>query len=64
MHGEHEHHDGGGDAKGFHGMVLWGLDSIYLSHLPMFKAPPHAYQVIIEGRTRSSHGRSCQRIRY
>ena len=47
MHGDHDHH-GGGDAKGFHGMVLWGLDSIYLSHLPMFKAPPHAYQVIVE----------------
>ena len=47
MHGDHDHH-GGDDAKGFHGMVLWGLDSVYLSHLPMFKARPHAYQVIVE----------------
>jgi hypothetical protein len=55
MHGEHEHHDGG-DAKGFHGMVLWGLDGIYLSHLPMFKAPPHAYQVIIDAELAHAAG--------
>lgn len=47
-HGGHDGPAGGGDKAGFHGMVLWGADSVYLSHLPMFRMKEHAYQVIIE----------------
>lgn len=35
------------DKPSIHGMLMVGVNSIYLSHLPMFHAP-HDYQVIIE----------------
>ncbi len=38
------HHD---HAVGVHGMLLFGEEVVYLSHLPMF-APPHNFQVILE----------------
>jgi hypothetical protein len=49
---EHEHGDGhgghGGDGTmGLHGMLLFGEDVLYLSHLPMF-TNPHNFQVILE----------------
>ena len=47
-HGDHSGHADGADPAGLHGMALWGADSVYLSHLPMMKHPPHDYQVIFE----------------
>jgi len=35
------------DAPSVHGMLLFGKDKIYLSHLPMFHSP-HDYQVLLE----------------
>ncbi|MDB9786669.1 hypothetical protein OAB57_01065 [Bacteriovoracaceae bacterium] len=35
------------DAPSVHGMLLFGQDKIYLSHLPMFHNP-HDYQVLFE----------------
>ena len=35
------------DPPSVHGMLLFGNDKIYLSHLPMFHSP-HDYQVILE----------------
>lgn len=39
-HGQHEH-------KAVHGMLVFGKEKIYLSHLPMFHHP-HDYQIILE----------------
>ncbi len=41
------------DPAAVHGMLLFGSEKIYLSHLPMFHRPhefhkPHAYQVLLE----------------
>ncbi len=36
-----------GDPAAVHGMLLFGREKIYLSHLPMFHSP-HDYQVILE----------------
>jgi hypothetical protein len=55
MHGEHsehehehEHDNGGGQSTmGFHGMLLFGEEALYLSHLPMFERP-HNFQVLLE----------------
>ncbi|MEO6531315.1 MAG: hypothetical protein ABIN10_09785, partial [Specibacter sp.] len=44
--GGHEGHGGGG-TMGVHGMLLFGQETLYLSHLPMFHSP-HNFQVIIE----------------
>lgn len=41
---EHQHST---DRPAVHGMLLFGSDHIYLSHLPMFH-PPHDYQVILQ----------------
>ena len=52
MNGDHAHHHGGmdhGDTVGLHGMLLFGQDVNYLSHLPMFESP-HNFQVILEVR--------------
>jgi hypothetical protein len=38
---------GPGDRPAFHGMLVFGSESAYLSHLPMFSAPPHRYQLIM-----------------
>ena len=43
MHGESMHTD----PPGFHGMLLFGEQKLYLSHLPMFMSP-HNYQGIFE----------------
>lgn len=43
MHG-HGHHE---EAPAFHGMALFGEQTAYLSHLPMF-SPPHDYQAIFQ----------------
>ena len=42
-HGGH----GGDGTMGVHGMLLFGEDALYLSHLPMFQSP-HNFQVILE----------------
>lgn len=45
---QHEHGDHSGDGTmGVHGMLLFGDDGLYLSHLPMFQSP-HNFQVILE----------------
>jgi hypothetical protein len=46
-HHMHDHgtHSGNGDV-GVHGMLLFGAENVYLSHLPMFQ-PPHEYQVLL-----------------
>jgi len=38
---------GTGDRPAFHGMLVFGGRSVYLSHLPMFMAPAHRYQLIM-----------------
>ncbi len=47
----HEHHPGQPaptvDTTGRHGMLLFGDDPLYLSHLPMFHRP-HNFQVLLE----------------
>ncbi|HYN18135.1 MAG TPA: hypothetical protein VEY96_08630 [Actinomycetes bacterium] len=45
-HGGH-HGNGSDDTTGVHGMLLFGEDVTYLSHLPMFMSPHH-FQVILE----------------
>jgi hypothetical protein len=42
-------HDGHGEhgTMGVHGMLLFGDEALYLSHLPMFERP-HNFQVILE----------------
>ncbi len=61
MTDQHEHgggHDGHGEngtmgghgehgTMGVHGMLLFGEEALYLSHLPMFESP-HNFQVILE----------------
>ena len=51
MSHDHAHHGEGdhGDTTGIHGMLLFGEDILYLSHLPMF-ASPHNFQVLLEVR--------------
>ncbi|MFD0267219.1 hypothetical protein ACFVGY_11560 [Streptomyces sp. NPDC127106] len=36
------------EPMGFHGMVVVGEETVYLSHLPMFSNPDHAFQVLLE----------------
>jgi hypothetical protein len=43
---QHEHHDHG-NTTGIHGMLLFGEERIYLSHLPMFNHLHH-FQIHIE----------------
>jgi len=47
----HSHHDEGGgeDTVGRHGMLVFGEQVLYFSHLPMFHAP-HNFQVLLEVR--------------
>ena len=50
MSEQHEHGGHGGDGTmGVHGMLLFGQETLYLSHLPMFQSP-HNFQVILEVR--------------
>ena len=43
----------GADRPAIHGMLIFGKDTIYLSHLPMFHQP-HDYQVIVEATLETS----------
>jgi hypothetical protein len=50
MMSDHHAHTGPhaeGDTTGVHGMLLFGEEEFYLSHLPMF-ASPHNFQVLLE----------------
>lgn len=53
MTSEHNHDNGHSrgpgdcDTVGRHGMLLFGEDPVYLSHLPMY-ASPHNFQVLLE----------------
>jgi hypothetical protein len=44
---QHDHTAMGTDKASTHGMLIFGTDKIYASHLPMFRTP-HNYQIIIE----------------
>ncbi len=46
-HHAHAGEHGEGDTTGVHGMLLFGDEEVYLSHLPMF-ASPHNFQVLLE----------------
>jgi hypothetical protein len=46
MTSQHAHHNHG-DTTGVHGMLLFGEETIYLSHLPMFNRL-HRFQVLVE----------------
>jgi hypothetical protein len=43
----HDHASGECDTTGRHGMLLFGEDALYLSHLPMYMCP-HNFQVVLE----------------
>ena len=48
MTGHHDHGGNGRDGtEGVHGMLLFGGETLYLSHLPMFMRP-HNFQVLLE----------------
>ncbi len=49
MSQKHTHAGGHGEGSttGVHGMLLFGEEALYLSHLPMF-ASPHNFQVLLE----------------
>jgi hypothetical protein len=49
MHGMHGEggEPGGQPTMGIHGMLLFGEEALYLSHLPMFEGP-HNFQVLLE----------------
>jgi hypothetical protein len=44
---QHENHKMSSDKPSTHGMLLFGREKIYASHLPMFHSP-HDYQIILE----------------
>jgi hypothetical protein len=44
---QHENHSMSSDKPSTHGMLLFGTDKVYVSHLPMFHSP-HDYQIILE----------------
>ncbi|MEV4176548.1 hypothetical protein [Nonomuraea sp. NPDC049709] len=44
MH-DHDHHK---ETFDVHGMLLFGEDPLYFSHLPMFEHPAHRFQVLME----------------
>jgi hypothetical protein len=46
-HHAHGGEHGEGSTTGVHGMLLFGDEVVYLSHLPMFAAP-HNFQVLLE----------------
>lgn len=46
MSDHHMHHQGHDHTTGVHGMLLFGGETPYLSHLPMF-ARPHNFQVLL-----------------
>lgn len=44
---QHEHNTTTTDKPSTHGMLIFGKEKIYASHLPMFHSP-HNYQIILE----------------
>lgn len=42
-----QHHNSSTDKPSTHGMLIFGKEKIYASHLPMFRSP-HNYQIILE----------------
>lgn len=44
---DHHHAPGECDTAGRHGMLMFGAEPVYLSHLPMY-ACPHNFQVLLE----------------
>ena len=44
---QHDYQAGPSDKSSVHGMLIFGKNKIYASHLPMFHAPHH-YQIILE----------------
>ena len=47
INAQHENHKMSNDKPSTHGMLLFGSEKIYASHLPMFHSP-HDYQIILE----------------
>ncbi len=47
INAKHENHKMSTDKPSTHGMLLFGSEKIYVSHLPMFHSP-HDYQIILE----------------
>ena len=47
-HHHGHHHESHGGPTDFHGMLVVGEETVYLSHLPMFDHPHHAFQAILE----------------
>jgi hypothetical protein len=47
INAQHENHKMSADKPSTHGMLLFGTEKIYASHLPMFHSP-HNYQIILE----------------
>lgn len=47
INAQHENHKMSTDKPSTHGMLLFGSEKIYVSHLPMFHSP-HDYQIILE----------------
>jgi hypothetical protein len=47
INAQHENHKTSSDKPSTHGMLLFGSEKIYVSHLPMFNSP-HDYQIILE----------------
>jgi hypothetical protein len=44
---QHKHGNASTDVPSTHGMLVFGKEKIYASHLPMFRSP-HDYQIILE----------------
>lgn len=44
---QHKHSNASTDIPSTHGMLVFGKEKIYASHLPMFRSP-HDYQIILE----------------
>jgi hypothetical protein len=47
VNAQHDHTTDAKDKPSVHGMLIFGTDNVYASHLPMFRSP-HNYQIIIE----------------
>src|SRR4030095_17245252 len=47
VNAQHGHSGASTDRPSVHGMLIFGTEKIYASHLPLFHAP-HNYQIILE----------------
>jgi hypothetical protein len=47
INAQHDHGTASTDKPSVHGMLIFGTDNVYASHLPMFHSP-HNYQIILE----------------